>query len=77
MLYNITPGANRGAFKVGGDNAVIANKGEGLHNGLAIIAWVRQRLAIPRHAGREYDLCHDLVRSAKPLPFEYLAVFQY
>ena len=41
MLYNISPGANHIALEIGGYNAVVADKGEGLNHDLSPIARVR------------------------------------
>ena len=77
MLYNISPGANHIALEIGGYNAVVADKGEGLNHDLSPIARVRYGLKIARHAGCENYFRCQLPRGPKPAPLKDPAVFQH
>ena len=67
MFHNICAGTDDVAFKVSGDDAVIADKRERLYNDLSIIAAVGQCLEIPRHAGGEHHLGGHLPFGAETL----------
>ena len=77
MFHDIRAGTNDVAFKVGGNNAIIANKGEGLHDHLPPIAAICQRFQIARHASGKHHFGSHLTVGAKTFSLEDSAVFQH
>ena len=58
------------------DDAVIADHREGLHNDLAVIAGIGQRLDVAAHARGEHHLTDHVALRAERLPLEHRSVRQ-
>ena len=74
---NIAADVGLVAFKVLLHNAVVADKGERLHNYLSVIAGVGERFDISAHTRCEDELAESLALCAEALAFKYVSVFKY
>ena len=77
MFDDIPFRTNDVAFKIGGNNPIVADEREGLHHNLSPIAPVGQSLQIAGHAGGKNHLGQHLFLGPEPLSPENPAVFQH
>ena len=64
------------AFEVLGNDAIVADEGEGLHNDLPGVAGIGQSFEIARHAGGEHQLPQPVTVGADARPLKDAAVIQ-
>ena len=76
ITHNVSGNPDAGGLRVFAVDAGIADVRERLHNDLAIVARIGERLLVSGHTGGEDDLTGRLAKGAVWLPHIYLSVFQ-
>lgn len=76
ITHNVSGNPDAGGLRVFAVDAGIADVRERLHNDLAIVARISERLLVSGHTGGEDDLTGRLAEGAVWLPHIYLSVFQ-